>query len=88
MELFQDVLLPFMLNWQALVRAEKRVKSGETPVFIHSKLLDESHLHHCLMIISAQKGILGAEWAAMAEVHFGLGECVRLDQVESSIFGG
>ena len=64
-------------EWMTITRAMNRVRSGESPVYVHSKLLEENHINHCAMIIAGQKVLEGTR----VEVHFGLGECVRLDEV-------
>jgi ribosomal protein L18E len=67
-------------DWQASIRAMNRVVRGESPVYVHSRVLDEDHIAHCGIVIADRRRRTGAK----AEVHFGLGECVRLDEVVRS----
>ncbi|EPE30609.1 hypothetical protein GLAREA_03576 [Glarea lozoyensis ATCC 20868] len=68
-----------LFDWDATVKAMKKVVGGESPVWVHSKLLESHHVGHCLMVIASQKHFYQFEWASVAEVTFGFGECVRLD---------
>jgi hypothetical protein len=65
-------------SWQTLVGALNRVIRGETGVYIHSKLLEEGHAHHCAMVLAANGGEEGFLRGTAVEVRFGLGECVDL----------
>lgn len=59
----------------------KRVLSGESDVYIHSKLLNDYHVNHCAMVIAGnggQDGIFRGPDTAAVEVRFGLGECILL----------
>ncbi|KAK4240929.1 hypothetical protein C8A03DRAFT_30896 [Achaetomium macrosporum] len=65
-------------SWQTMVRALNRVMRGEKGVYVHSKLLDEDHVHHCAMVLAANGGEDGILRGTAVEVRFGLGECVDL----------
>lgn len=70
-----------LYDWRMLVRAAKRVAKGEKPVYVHDQVLNFKHANHCSMIIADASHRVGAK----SEVEFGLGRCVRLDDLDLDI---
>ncbi|KAK8084272.1 hypothetical protein PG997_005543 [Apiospora hydei] len=68
-----------LYSWEVLTRAVARVRAGEKDVYIHSKLLSESHTHHCAMVIAANAAETDLYRGTKVELQIGLGECARMD---------
>ncbi|KLJ06370.1 hypothetical protein EMPG_10199 [Blastomyces silverae] len=64
-----------LYDWRVLVKAAKRIRSGERNVYVHVALLNYHHAHHCSEVIANQDHRVGGK----SKVDFALGRCVRLD---------